>query len=487
MSRPRIVVVGLGPGGPEYATTATLEAIARIPHRYLRTARHPSSSLVPDATTFDAVYEVADTFDDVYVEIRDTLVAAAIAHGEILYAVPGSPLVLERTVRYLRADDRLEVLVLPAVSFLDLAYDRLGVDPIESRIRLIDGHDFATAAAGEGGPLLVSHCHANWVLSDIKLAVEDASGEEPVVILQRLGTPDEVVTHTTWSELDRTVEADHLTSIYIPVLSAPVGHELVRFYEIVRRLRVECPWDRKQTHASLAKYAVEETYELVEAIGQLGPDGVGDEELEGELGDVLLQVVLHSAIAEQEGRFTLHDVARTISEKMIRRHPHVFSDVSVDDADEVASNWQEIKKAERLQRGETAAAVSALDRVPGALPSLAYADALSRAAAKVGFDWSEPIDTLDKVAEELEEVRESFDDDAHLPSEIGDLLFAVVNVARRRKIDPEVALRQASAKFARRFRIVEQLASERGIDMQTCGVAALDVLWNEAKTLSATT
>ena len=484
MPLPRIVVIGLGPGGPEYATSAALAAIDRIAHRYLRTSQHPSASLVPEATTFDAIYDVADSFDDVYVEIRDTLVAAAVLHGEILYAVPGSPLVLERTVRYLRDDDRIELQVLPAVSFLDLAYERLGIDPIEARLRLIDGHDFATAAAAETGPLLVAHCHANWVLSDIKLAVEDAAGDEAVVILQRLGTPDEQITHTTWAELDRTVEADHLTSIYIPSLGSPVGKEFVRFYEIVRRLRLECPWDRKQTHASLARYAVEETYELVEAIGQLGEDGGGDAELEGELGDVLLQVVLHSAIAEQEGRFTLHDVARTISEKMIRRHPHVFADVSVETADDVATNWQQIKQAERAERGEAPAPASALDRVPRELPSLAYADALSRAAAKVGFDWSEPIDTLAKVAEELEEVRESFDDDEHLPSEIGDLLFAVVNVARRRRIDPEVALRQASATFARRFRIVEQLAAARGTDLATCGVATLDVLWEQAKTLT---
>jgi tetrapyrrole methylase family protein / MazG family protein len=482
VSLPRIVVVGLGPGGPEYANTATLDAIRSSPHRYLRTSRHPSAALVPEATTFDELYEAGDSFEDVYRQIGEALVAAATEYGEVLYAVPGSPLILERTVRYLRADDRVETTLLPAVSFLDLAYDRLGIDPVESRLRLIDGHDFATAAAGETGPLLVAHCHANWVLSDIKLAVEDATGDETVVLLQRLGTPDELITHTTWADLDRAVEADHLTSIYIPRLGAPVGHELVRFYEIVRRLRVECPWDRKQTHASLASYAVEETYELVEAIGQLGDEGQGDEELAGELGDVLLQVVLHAAIAEQAGRFTLHDVARSISEKMIRRHPHVFSDVTVDGPDEVATNWQTIKQAER---GESDTPVSALHRVSGALPALAYADALSAAAAKVGFDWSEPADTLAKVAEELDEVRQSFDDPAHLPSEIGDLLFAVVNVARRRRIDPEVALRQASAKFVRRFRIVERLAADRGVDMTTCGPAALDVLWIEAKSLTA--
>ena len=347
MTRPTVVVVGLGPAGPEFVTTAVTEAIARIPHRYLRTAHHPSASLVTDATTFDHIYERADTFDDVYRQITDEVVAAATAHQEILYAVPGSPLVLERTVRHLRADDRVRCVVLPALSFLDLAYDRLGIDPVDVGLRLVDGHDFATAAAGERGPLLVAHCHANWVLSDIKLAVEDAAGDEPVVILQRLGCPDEAVVPTTWADLDRTVVADHLTSVYIPSLLAPVGSELVRFHGLIRRLRAECPWDREQTHASLARYAIEETYELVEAIAGLGVDGEGDDELVGELGDVLLQVVLHAAIAEEDGRFSLGDVAREISEKMVRRHPHVFGDVEVSGASDVTRNWAAIKASEQ--------------------------------------------------------------------------------------------------------------------------------------------
>ena len=203
-----IVVVGLGPGGTDHVTVETVEAIDRVAIRFLRTGRHPSASLVPNATTFDDVYEAADTFDDVYVEIADTLIDAAREHGEILYAVPGSPLVLERTVRYLRercigtgtAPD-VGLTILPAMSFLDVAYARLGIDPVESGVRLVDGHAFATAAAGERGPLLVAHTHANWVLSDIKLAVEGASGDEPVTILQALGTADEVVVvgHHRWT------------------------------------------------------------------------------------------------------------------------------------------------------------------------------------------------------------------------------------------------------------------------------------------------
>ena len=184
--------------------------------------------------------------------------------------------------------------------------------------------------------------------------------------------PDERVTSVTWADLDRSIEPDHLTCLYVPHLGEPVGHELVRFHGIVRRLREECPWDRQQTHASLTRYAIEEIYELVEAIGALDPDGTAgdaDAALEEELGDVLLQVFLHAAIAEQEGRFSVADVASTISEKMVRRHPHVFGDVAVSSAEHVALNWDAIKAAEKGQD----AAGSPLAGVPGALPALAYA------------------------------------------------------------------------------------------------------------------
>jgi MazG family protein len=233
----------------------------------------------------------------------------------------------------------------------------------------------------------------------------------------------------------------------------------------------------------LARYAIEETYELVEAIGALGPDGEGDAELEEELGDVLLQVVLHSAIAEQEGRFTFGDVAATITEKMIRRHPHVFADVEVAGAADVVANWADIKAAEKANAtdGAQESAPSSLDGVPGELPALEYARELGSRAAKAGIDWDDPRGTLDKVREEIAEVEEAFDDPELVSGEIGDLLFAVANLARRRRVDPEVALRQSAAKFRRRVRHLEALASERGIDTRTCGLPVLDGLWNEVK------
>jgi len=477
VTTPRVTVVGLGPAGPEYVTAHTLAEIARIPYRYLRTSRHPSASLVPDAVTFDEIYEAADTFADVYSEITDRLVAAAVEHGEVLYAVPGSPLVLERTVRSLRADERVECVAHPAMSFLDVIYARLGIDPVEAGVTLVNGHEFSTDAAGLAGPLLVAHTHANWVLSDIKLAVENATGDEPVVILQRLGSPDELITHTTWAELDRTVAADHLTSIYIPHLASPVGAELVRFHQLARTLRERCPWDQEQTHRSLVRFLLEETYEVVDALQALDPDDPStDDDLVEELGDLLYQIEFHATIAEQEGRFTMADVAQGVHDKLVRRHPHVFGDVVADDTATVLSNWDAIKQQEKQR-------TSIFAGVPHSLPALSYADAVQRKAAKIGFDWPDVEGAWPKIAEESAEVRAAAagDDKTAVHNELGDLLFAVVNVARHLGVEPESALRAATLKFRDRLERVETLARERDITLTTAGLAVLDALWDDVK------
>ena len=472
-----VTVVGLGPGGDGHVTTETLAAIERIGHRYLRTARHPSAHVVAGATSFDDVYEAADRFEDVYAEIVERLVAAAIEHGEILYAVPGSPLVLEHTVTLLRADGRIDCTVLPAMSFLDLAWARLGIDPLEAGVRLIDGHQFARAAGGEHGPLLIAHTHANWVLSDIKLAVEGADGSEPVTILQRLGTGDERLVDTTWAELDRVVEADHLTCIYVPQLAHPVADHYVRFHELARTLRERCPWDRQQTHKSLAPYLVEEAFELVDALEALDPDDpTTDAHVIEELGDLLYHVEFHAAIAEQDGRFSIVDIVDGVHDKLVRRHPHVFGDVEAHDADTVEANWDDIKRGEKQRQ-------SVFDGIATSQPALSYAQQVQRKAAKVGFDWDDVGGPLAKVDEELGELREALaaaDQDA-ITGELGDLLFAVVNAARHSGADAELALRRASVKFRSRFAAVETLATSRGIDLPTAGLAALDALWDEVK------
>jgi tetrapyrrole methylase family protein / MazG family protein len=470
----RVVVVGLGPAGPDLLTAAAVEALSSVPveQRFVRTSRHPSAPA--GVQSFDDVYEASSTMEEVYATIVERLVEAS-ALGDVVYAVPGSPAVAERTVELLRADGRVNVSVVPALSFLDLAWVRLGVDPFAAGVRVVDGHRFAVEAAGERGPLLVGQCDSAAVLSSIKLAFDEVP-PPTVVVLQRLGLPDESVVEVAWEDLDRpgVVQPDHLTSLWIPLVAAPVAVELASFVEVVRRLREECPWDREQTHESLSKYVLEEAYEVVEAIAEGSVD-----HLEEELGDLLLQVVLHAAIATQVGDFTLADVARGITEKMVRRHPHVFGDVAVSGADEVHRNWEAIKAAEKSAAGAQAR-TSVLDDVPGSLPALSYAAKLSKRAAGVGFDWRVLAPVFAKVREELDELEAEPSAD-----ELGDVLFSVVNVARWLGHDPEAALRGAAAKFRRRFRHVEAAAAAAGLDLATADEAAVDELWEAAKAATA--
>ncbi len=528
-------MIGLGPGRPGLITTETMTAVSNTAVRWVRTARHPSVEAVPAARSFDYLYESADSVEDVYAAIVDALVGSAEHEGEVLYAVPGSPLVAERTVELLRADPRVDVVVLPAVSFADLAFERLGIDPLAAGVRIVDGHRFTIEAAGSSGPLLVGQCDSLQVLSEVKLALgsvidqlaldregggrqsedgeagDDAEGRNgvEVTVLQRLGLPDECVTSVGWADLDRAVVPDHLTSLWVPRLAAPFASEFVRLEQLARVLRERCPWDREQTHETLTRYLLEESYEALEAIEELGPDGAGYEHLEEELGDVLFQVVFHSVLAAEEGQFALGDVARRVHDKLVTRHPHVFGDVDATTPEQVSRNWEQIKQRERGR-------ASIMDDVPRNLPALLYAHKIQRKAASTGFDWADVNGALPKIAEELSELREAIAaGDVELlnrgpgagPSasggagptggpgngagahgvrdELGDLLFAVVNVARHLKVDPEAALREATAKFRRRFMAVEVLAAERGLDLSHLGLPALDELWEEVKAASA--
>ncbi len=466
----KVVVAGLGPAGPELFTVATVAAIESSSRRWLRTRRHPSASAVEDAGSFDDHYDVGESLDEVYEAIVEALVADAEARREILYLVPGSPLVAERTVAMLVADDRVEVELVPSLSFLDLAWDRLGVDPLAAGVRLVDGQRFAVEAAGERGPLLVAQCDSQTVLSDIKLSVDAPADQAEVVVLHHLGLADEEVRSIAWDDLDRVIAPDHLTSLWVPALAAPVAAELVRFAELVRTLRQRCPWDREQTHRSLTRHLLEETYEVLDAVEDLetaGPDGFVH--LEEELGDLLFQVVFHATLAAEEGAFTLADVARTVHDKLVGRHPHVFGTVVAETPGAVMRNWEQIKKAEK---GRT----SMMDGIAGDLPSLLYAHKVQRKAASVG------LETDGVVADSLVGAPVSVESGpGH--EEVGELLFAMVGVARRAGVDPEAALRSVSSAFRRRFEALERLAAERGVDLGDVTADDVTLLWTEAGTL----
>jgi MazG family protein len=259
------------------------------------------------------------------------------------------------------------------------------------------------------------------------------------------------------------------------------ANEFVRLLEIMDRLRDPeggCPWDLEQTFHTIAPYTIEEAYEVADAI-ERGDKG----ELREELGDLLFQVAFHSRMAAEEGSFEAADVAEAINEKMIRRHPHVFEATDNRSSDDQVIAWEVVKAKEREAKTKGTAAASALDGVALSLPALLRAEKLQKRAARTGFDWTEAEQIFEKLEEETEEVKEAIasgESDA-IQDEIGDLLFVVANLARRLKVDPEVALRQANAKFERRFRSMEHLAHERGVSFSTLDLATQETLWQAVK------
>ncbi len=494
---PRVTVVGLGPAGPEYLAPAARTLLTGTDRALLRTARHPAAAGLGYLETFDRYYDTAATFEQVYERIVETLVQAAAEAaergGQIVYGVPGSPLVAERTVDLLRADPRVTVTVVPALSFLDLAWARLGVDPVAAGVRLVDGTRFAEQAAGTAGPMLVAQCWSTQVLSDIKLSVDAdvGPGPPPVTLLHHLGLEDERVEVLGWEEMDHVGAPDHMTSVYIPALATPVAAELVALDELVRTLRARCPWDREQTHRSLTRHLLEEAYEVVDAIDALSAaeaatPGPGDggapgaapateveaaaapateaeaaavAHLQEELGDLLFQVYFHACLAAEEGRFTLADVARGIHEKLVARHPHVFGDAEAADAEAVLAGWERAKMAEKGRQSVT-------DGIPAALPALALAAKLQRKALAVpGLQLPTFEAERRWVAAALAQLStpgaagpddpSARGDLGSVPAIAGDeevrrvgaLLWGLADLGRQLGVDPEDSLRAAALRF----------------------------------------
>ena len=247
--------------------------------------------------------------------------------------------------------------------------------------------------------------------------------------------------------------------------------EFTKFVEITKRLRKECPWDREQTHASIRHSLIEETYEVVEAI-----DNNNMEELKKELGDILLHVVFHANIAEEQNEFSLKQVIDGIIDKLIYRHPHVFSDTKVESTDHIIQNWEKLKKGEGRE--------SLMDGVPKELPALLRAHRLTDKAARVGFDWEKKEDAWKKVDEEMHELHHAIESGKQedVEAEFGDLLFAMVNYSRFINVNPEIALRQTVEKFITRFQYIEKRLKEMGKDFHSSSLEEMDKLWNEAKT-----
>jgi len=504
---PELLITGLGPAGLDLLSSQVLAVLTGPSRLILRTARHPAADQLQDQgvsfTTLDPEYAAEVNFERLYPRLAAAVRRQA-EQADVVYAVPGHPLMGEASVRELLVQPgaNVAVRVLPAPGFVDVlgpALVRAGEIPDLTEWQVIDasGLMVPTPAASSASvtfsglwtdysrPILIYQLDDPRIASRVKLALMvDYPDDHTVAIVRSAGDPQrESVIRLPLYQLDRSEAGtyDHLTTLYVPPLQSELRRPGYReFVEVIVRLRAPggCPWDREQDYRSLKRFVLEEACEVVEAVESEDPDRICDE-----LGDLMLQVLLYSQIASELGDFDLRDVIARHVEKLVRRHPHVFGDVVVRDSDNVRANWDAIKRSEKPERE------SLLDGVPSSLPALMKALEVSKRVARVGFEWPSLDAVLVKLDEELAELRRELPapgsqvegDADRLCAELGDILFTLVNLARWLKVDPEEALRLMVARFTHRFRTMEALAAGESRPLDGRSIEELDVLWERAK------
>ncbi len=496
-----ITIIGLGPGDPNQLTLEALEALEDVPEIYLRTLHHPTAQVLAQSVSgtihsFDHLYEKHERFYDVYAAITAQVIELAHRAAGVLYAVPGHPLVGETTVHQILAratEEGLTTRIIAGLSFLEPVLTTLRLEPLDG-LQITEAMLLAQQHCpllDPDRPALIAQLYSRVLASDVKLALMNVYPDEhPVTVIQSAGTPNEVARTVPLYQLDwadslpdlAVAEEEklapspaHLTSLYVPPLPRPGSP--ISFQELIAHLRAPdgCPWDRKQTHKSLRQHLLEETYEVLDALDRDDADKLCEE-----LGDLLLQIFLHTQIAVDTGEFRLSDVIDRITTKLIRRHPHVFGSTAVSGTEEVLNNWEQIKQREREENGAAQRGENMLNGIPKSLPALEKAQEIQNRVARIGFDWEDAAGVIDKLEEEIAELREA-EDAEHLSQEFGDLLFSLVNLARWWRIDAESTLREANMRFVERFTYMEKLAQQRGLQLTDLNIARLDELWEEAK------
>ncbi len=479
---PGITLLGLGPGDPAKLTREAWEVLASTGQVWLRTNQHPTVASLPpglEIHSFDEIYETGDSFEEVYSAIVEKVLELGKSPQGVVYAVPGDPFVAEATCPEIAQRARalgLPLRIVSGLSFLEPVFAALGLDPYP-HLFLMDAMELSQAhvpAFPPDMPVLVAQVYSRLVAAEVKMTLNTVYPDEhPVRLVHSAGTENEIVEDLQLYEIDRSEHIGLLTVLYVPPLGE--GTSLEAFQEIVAHLRAPdgCPWDREQTHESLRNHLMGEAYEVLAAMDSGNPA-----EMAEEFGDLLLQIVLNAQIAGEDGDFTMADVLKGIYDKIIRRHPHVFGDVKLDGVQGVLTNWEKLKAVERSNSHEPEKGL--LDGVPLALPALSQAQEYQDRAARVGFDWKEVSGVLDKINEEIQEVREVTNQE-ELIAEMGDLFFALVNLARWKKVDAEAALRGTSMRFKKRFAYVEQGAKKQGRKLSDMSIDEMEALWQEAK------
>lgn len=472
-----LYVLGLGPAGLQSMTLGDYQLLKRVNKVFFRTFHHPGAEdLLKEgiqAESFDSLYDQKPSFDQVYEGIVDQLDKALRKYSEVVYAVPGHPAVAERSVQLLldKLSSQYTVQIRPALSFLDSLFGTIPFDPIEG-FALRNYNQLKNSGMTGKEWLVIPQVYNSLIASEVKLDLMQVYPDEAFVyVVQALGTAEQKVTRCPLYELDHQ-EFDHLTTVVVPPHNE--GISMSKLLEVMRKLRSPggCPWDQEQTHESLKPYLIEESYEVLEAIEAKDMYNLAEE-----LGDLLLQVVFHAQVAQESGEFEFQDVLREIIHKLIRRHPHVFGDVQVNNSTEVLKNWDQIKREEKGQAGSK----KEMFNFPRGLPALMLAQKTQKKAAKVGFDWPDLQGPLAKVDEELGELREAIQQGKGIQEEFGDLLFACVNLSRFLKLDAEETLRKTVQKFQARYLKMAELAEGDGQTLENLSLDQMDQYWEMAK------
>ena len=478
-----IKIVGLGPGAPEALTIGAVKTLEESSNLYFRTEKHPTVDYLRGRLkgfkTCDNYYEEGSSFDEVYQNIANDIIEEYKKNNDLVYAVPGHPLVAERSVLNiieLCEKNNIEYTILPAVSFVDAMMDSLKIDPIEG-LKIIDAFDIKNQILDKRIGTIITQVYNNFIASEVKLELLEHYNDDTEIIYVRAAGIEgqESIRKIPLYELDMQEDIDYLTSIYIPK-DLNNKKDFYDFLSIIEMLRGEngCPWDREQTHESIKNNLLEEAYEVVEAIEEDDIDSLIEE-----LGDVLLHVVFHATIGKEDGYFDMNDIIDSISKKMIFRHPHVFGTDSKETSKEVLDSWEELKKKEKDFNTLT----EEIEGIAKTLPALTKAHKVQKKVAKVGFDFEDINEAAAKVEEELKEVLDVYKSNNRemIINEIGDLIFACVNVSRMMSVDEEEALNKSIKKFIKRFAFIEKNVLDKGMNLKDVSIDEMNLLWEEAK------
>lgn len=477
-----ITIIGLGPGDAKDLTREAWDILCNAETLYVRTGHHPVLAAFPETVqviSFDQVYERADSFAAVYQTIVDSVIDLGKREQGVLYAVPGHPFVGESTVTGIAARAKAQAIpvrIVPGLSFIEPMLTMLGLDALDG-LQVFDALDVLALnhpPLNPDVPVLLGQVYSRDVVADLKLVLMNQYPDEhPVSLIDRAGTPQESLLAVPLYEMDHH-PVSALTSLYVPPLQTASVTSFEGFQQTIAKLRAPdgCPWDREQTHESLRTNLLEESYEVLQAIDAGDVDGLCEE-----LGDLLLQIVLHAQIAVEEGEFYMTEVIAAVDDKLKRRHPHVFADVEVDGVADVVTNWEEIKREERKDSGD--AKKSMLDGIPVTLPSLARTQAYLDRGTRIGFHLfhDDPSEIQKSLHSALQALTNCDAGDGACADAFAEILLALSAWAGELQVDLESVLRENAEAFAAQFRALETYVHAHALDLRTLSYSEIEALW----------